>query len=87
MERVNGTLRHINKRLCRKTYCFSKDIEYHIDQLDLSLAYYHFVKSHKRLRIEINQDGKKWQEKTPFFAKGLTDHIWTMKELLTYKVS
>jgi IS1 family transposase/transposase-like protein len=86
VERVNGTLRHIDKRLCRKTYCFSKDIKYHKDQLDLSLAYYHFVKSHKGLRVEVNQNGKKWQERTPVFAAGLTDHIWTMKELLTYKV-
>jgi len=86
VERVNGTLRHIDKRLTRKTYCFSKDIRYHKHQLDLSLAYYHFVKPHKGLRVEVNQNGKKWQERTPFYAAGLTDHIWTMKELLTYKV-
>ncbi|ODS30210.1 MAG: IS1 transposase [Candidatus Scalindua rubra] len=86
VERANGTLTHINKRLTRKTYCFSKDISYHKDQLDLSLAYYHLVKPHKGLRLEINQNGRRWQERTPFYAAGLTDHIWTMKELLTYKV-
>jgi len=87
VERVNGTLRHIDKRLARKTYCFSKNVKYHKDQLDLSLAYYHLVKPHKGLRIEANQDnGKKWQERTPFYSAGLTDHIWTIKELLTYKI-
>lgn len=87
VERANGTLRHLDKRLARKTYCFSKNIKYHKDQMDLSLTYYHLVKPHKGLRIEINQNGKKWQKKTPFYAAGLTDHIWTMKELLTYKVT
>ena len=86
VERLNGTLRHIDKRLTRKTYCFSKDIKYHSDQLDLSLAYYHFVKPHKGLRLEVNQNGKRWQKRTPLYAAGLTDHIWSMKELLTYKV-
>ena len=86
VERINGTLRHINKRLSRKTYCFSKDIKYHKDHLDLCLAYYHFVKPHKGLRLEVNQNGKRWQERTPCYAAGLTDHIWTMRELLTYKV-
>lgn len=85
VERVNGTLRHIDKRLCRKTYCFSKNIKYHKDQLDLSLAYYHLIKPHRGL--SSNHNAKKGGKKTPFFSAGLTDHIWTMNELLTYKVA
>lgn len=87
VERNNGTLRHIDKRLARKTYCFSKELDYHRDQLDLSLAYYHFVKTHKSLRVEENQNGKRWLQRTPFYAAGLTDHVWTMEELLIHKIS
>jgi len=30
--------------------------------------------------------GRKWQERTPAMAAGLTDHPWTMHELLRYQV-
>jgi hypothetical protein len=29
---------------------------------------------------------KKWQPVTPAMAAGLTDHVWTMEELLSYRV-
>ena len=30
--------------------------------------------------------GSKWQERTSAMAAGLTDHRWTMRELLSYQV-
>ena len=30
--------------------------------------------------------GRKWQERTPAMAAGLTDHVWTMEDLLRYRV-
>jgi len=30
--------------------------------------------------------GRRWQERTPAMAAGLTDHVWTMDELLRYRV-
>jgi len=33
--------------------------------------------------VEIHGDPKRrWQPRTPAMAAGLTDHIWTVKELL-----
>jgi hypothetical protein len=29
---------------------------------------------------------KKWTERTPAMAAGLTDHIWTMDELISFRV-
>ena len=29
---------------------------------------------------------KQWQAVTPAMAAGLTDHVWTMEELLSYRV-
>jgi len=29
---------------------------------------------------------KQWQPVTPAMAAGLTDHVWTMEELLSYRV-
>jgi hypothetical protein len=31
-------------------------------------------------------NGRKWQQRTPAMAAGLTDHIWTLEELLSHRV-
>jgi IS1 family transposase/transposase-like protein len=94
VERMNLTMRHIVSRLRRKTLCFSKKREYLEWHLHLSIAYYHFVRTHLGLRrplpepIPTNGNGspKKWEYRTPAMSASLTDHIWTMKELLTFRV-
>ena len=94
VERMNLTMRHIVSRLRRKTLCFSKKREYLEWHLHLSIAYYHFVLTHRGLRrplpepIPTNGNGssKKWEYRTPAISASLTDHIWTMKELLTFRV-
>ncbi|HEY4722773.1 MAG TPA: IS1 family transposase, partial [Anaerolineae bacterium] len=30
--------------------------------------------------------GRKWQPRTPAMAAGLTDHVWTLEELLSYRI-
>jgi len=34
------------------------------------------------LRREVNDGVRRWQPRSPAMAAGLTDHIWTVKELL-----
>jgi hypothetical protein len=73
---------------------FSKDLTWLEKHLWLSLAYYHFVLPHESLRRLLPQphptrgsgSSKKWQPVTPAMAAGLTDHLWTMEELLSYRV-
>jgi IS1 family transposase len=79
VERNNGTIRHIDARCSRKTYRFSKIKENHEHQLSLSLAYYHLCRPHRMLTKRYNKPS------TPFMAAGLTDHIWSMEELLRFK--
>ena len=76
VERGNGTIRHMNARCNRKTLRFSKIKENHVRQLRLSLAYYHFCSPHRTLTKRYGIPT------TPFMASGLTDHIWSMEELL-----
>jgi hypothetical protein len=46
-----------------------------------------FCWEHARLRRETGQaGGRKWQARTPAMAAGLTDHPWTMRELLSHRV-
>ena len=86
IERNNLTLRQHSRRLTRKTNGFSKDIAKLEAQLNLALGYYHFVKEHFGLRQDSKDNSKKWIQRTPAMAAGITDHIWTTRELLIYRV-
>ncbi len=94
VERMNLTLRHKVSRLRRKGLTFSKKREYLEKHLHLSVAYYHFVLPHRSLRRKLpepvptkgNGSSKIWEYRTPAMSAGLTDRIWTIKELLTFRV-
>lgn len=86
VERNNLTMRHQNRRLTRKTIAFSKKRERLEQQLHLAFAYYHFAKPHFGLRLEVEGESKKYQDRTPMMAAGITDHIWTMPELFSRAV-
>ena len=75
--------RIFNARLIRKTLAFSKIVQAHENAVIWEDAYYNWVRPHKGLRVEIQDDPiRKWLLRTPAVAAGLTDHIWTVKELL-----
>ncbi len=78
VERQNGTIRHIDARCSRKTYRFSKCEKNHVNQFELSMAYYHLCKPHATLKKRFKCPT------TPFMAAGLTDHVWSMSEFLTF---
>lgn len=80
IERSNLTMRQHNHRVERKSQGFSKELEYHKYQNSLSIAYYNFCLPHRSLRYYL-KDRK--IENTPAMETGLTDHIWSMKELLS----
>ena len=83
IERSNLTTRIFNARLTRKTLAFSKNAQAHEDAITWEDAYYNWVRPHKGLRVEIRGNPTcKWLLRTPAMAAGLTDHSWTVKELL-----
>jgi len=94
IERDNLTQRQSNRRLTRRSNGFSKEISWFDKQLWLSLAYYHLVLPHQSLRQELlnseptlgTGSRRRWQPRTPAMANGITDHIWTTAELLSYRV-
>jgi len=94
VERDNLTQRQENRRLTRRTNGFSKEITGLEAQLWLSLAYYHFVLPHQGLRQELPQleptrgrgSPRRWRPITPAMAAGITDHVWTTAELLSYRL-
>ncbi|WP_437746246.1 transposase [Sorangium sp. So ce1504] len=70
VERLNGTTRHQNGRMRRLCLAFSKRIEHHRASVALTYAYYNLCHVVKTLRV------------TPAMQAGLTDHVWTLDELL-----
>lgn len=89
VERDNLTSRQSNGRLVRKTLSHSKTKHYLQRQVDLEDAIYNFVRPHEALRIKCARPGvrgQKWEDRTPAMAAGLTDHIWTLEELLAYRL-
>lgn len=94
VERQNLTLRQHNNRLTRKTDSFTKDLPWLEKQLWLFLAYYHLVLPHKSLRQELakveptrgNGSPRRWKPVTPAMATGLTDHPWSTRELLSFRL-
>lgn len=63
-------------------------------QLVLFQVYHNFVLPHTSLRqalaepVPTNGSGsvKVWLPCTPAMAAGLTDHVWSLKEVLLYRV-
>jgi IS1 family transposase/transposase-like protein len=94
VERDNLTQRQINRRITRRTNGFSKELLWFEKQLWLSMAYYHLVLPHHSLRQELpiseptrgTGSPRRWKPRTPAMAAGITDHVWTTTELLSYRV-
>jgi len=84
IERSNLTSRLFNGRQVRKTLAFSKEIQAYRASAVWEDCYYNLICPHKSLRLPVRDDARrKWSPRTPAMAAGLTDHIWTVKELLT----
>ncbi len=84
IERSQLTSRLFNGRQVRKTLAFSKDLSAYQAAAMWEDSYYNLIRPHKSLRLPLGNAGtQKWQPRTPARAAQLTDHIWTVKELLT----
>jgi len=93
VERVNVTLRQALAPLARKTSSFCKDRERLRQRVVFFQAFYNVARPHMSLRqplllherIHHGAIRPRWREHTPAMAAGLTDHVWTFRELLTAK--
>jgi len=74
VERQNLTMRMGMRRFTRLTNAFSKKLENHQYALALYFLYYNFARAHKSLSNPY--------PKSPAMAAGLTNHIWTVEEIV-----
>jgi hypothetical protein len=82
VERNNGTDRHQNSRKRRKTCAFSKDLAMHRAASYFIGYSYNFCWPVRTLRVR-GPEGL-WRARTPAMAAGLSDHMWSTREWVTY---
>jgi IS1 family transposase len=94
IERVNLSIRQHVAAVGRRVATLCKGETGLRQQLVLYHVYYNFCLPHTSLRQALPQSeptngtgsAKQWRPQTPAMAAGLTDQVWTLREVLMYRV-
>jgi IS1 family transposase len=94
VERLNLDLRQCLAAIGRRVNTVCRGEEGLLDRLVVFQTYHNFVLPHASLRQPLpvpeptpgSGSAKLWQPRTPAMAAGLTDHVWSLKEVLLYRV-
>jgi hypothetical protein len=94
IERLNLDIRQRGAAVGRRVNTLCKGEDGLRDQLALFQTYHNFVLPHASLRQplllpEVTNgwgSAKLWRPCTPAMAAGLTDHVWSLQEVLLYRV-
>jgi hypothetical protein len=88
VERLNGALRDRLNCLTRKTHGFAKRDRTWKALVGLGLFAHNWMREHPALREEAAglPDGRRYTRRSPAMALGLSDHVWSWAELLTWRV-
>jgi hypothetical protein len=87
IERINATFRARLHGLVRRGRGLYRQTPTLQSGMYLVGTFYNFCCVHDSLRQERPAGRRKWQERTPTMAAGITDHCWSGEELLTYKIA
>jgi IS1 family transposase len=94
VERINLSIRQHVAAVGRRVNTLCKGEDGLRQQLTLYHVYYNFCLPHASIRQPLSQpeptngpgSAKTWRPQTPAMAAGLTDHVWTLREVLLYRV-
>jgi len=94
IERVNLSIRQHVAAVGRRVITLCKGEDSLRQQLALYHVYYNFCLPHTSLRVPWPQplptngtgSAKTWRPWTPAMAAGLTDRVWTLREVLLFRV-
>jgi hypothetical protein len=94
MERANLTIRQHVAAVGRRVMTLCKGEAGLRQQLAVYQVYDNFCLPHASLRLPLPQpeptngtgSAKRWWPQTPAMAAGLTDHVWTLGEVLLFRV-
>jgi transposase InsO family protein len=80
--RVNLTIRQGVSLLTRRTWSLPQTDYHLLNHVEWWRGYYHWICPHQTLREPVPGENRRQRDRTPAMALGLTDHIWTVEELL-----
>jgi hypothetical protein len=88
IERLNATFRSHLAWLSRRTRHLAQQTATLTSGMYVSGCFYNLCDAHRSLCccLSVGEFGHRWVQRTPAIAAGLTDHIWTVDELLMYRV-
>jgi hypothetical protein len=94
VERINLTIRQHVAAVGRRVSTLCKGEEGLRQQVAVFHCYYNFCLPHATLRQPLPQpeptygtdSAQQWRPCTPAMAAGLTDHVWTLREVLLFRV-
>ncbi len=91
VERTHLSSRQMNSRLARKSLGYSKSLAMLRASVKFENAVYNWCRPVKTLRVQVAVAGveqrafqRRWQQRSPAMAAGLTQHIWSIREILTW---
>lgn len=89
IERLNATFRQRISSLTRRSRQAASQQQTLHASMYLVGTLYNFCVPHHSLRLPIwlSKRRKHWVQRTPAMATGLTDHIWTVEQLMTFKIA
>ncbi len=84
VERFNGVLSDRLGCLTRKTHAFAKEAALWDALFSPLLFERNWLRPHIALRLRLTQpvNGRRYAQRTPAMAIGLTDHAWTWSDLV-----
>jgi IS1 family transposase len=94
VERINRSLRQHVAAIGRRVTTLCKGEEGLRQQLVLFQGYHNFCLPHASLRLPLAEpestngtgSAKRWYLQTPAMAAGLTGHVWSLREVLLFRV-
>ena len=94
VERLNLTIRQHVAAVGRRVSTLCKGEDGLLQQVAVFHCYYNFCLPHASLRLPLPQpeptngrgSARQWRPCTPAMAAGLTDHVWTLREVLLFRV-
>ncbi len=89
IERLNATFRQRLASLARRTRALARAPQTLVEGMYLVGCVYNFCTHHKSLRLAlwVTERRVHWVRRTPAIVARLTDHRWSVLELLTFKVA
>ena len=90
IERLNATFRSLIAALARRSRALARTPALLEQGMYLAGCVYNFCSEHQSLALALivvgrHGEARRWVGRTPAMVAGLTDHCWSVQELLNYR--